>query len=409
MNRAAAWSTALIGALVVVALAAPGCRFATLLDGYAASAGGSSGGGNLQCANGGTCRSGCLDCDGTPGCETDPTNAQHNCGACGFDCGTGRCDHGVCVLTSANRPTQLAVDATNVYFAEFGEGGVSAGAVMSIPVVPTTSARATQIAGNQSEPVALAEAATDLFWANFTSGGDILMSQKTDQGVSGVHVAGANSPRGVASDSSMLYWTNSGNGTIGERAQDLSTSPTQLVASDGPNNKPWGIAADAIAIYWTDKTGGRVRRYDKTSGGVATLATGQQNPVAIAVQGSTLYWANAGDCAGANGSIWMMPANSAPGSSATQIAQSQACPSAIAADTGGVYWTNYGTTQNSDYQANGGVYAALASGPPQPVAGATRPQSIATDTTGIYWTEQGANPAVPGSGSVRKASKASLQ
>jgi hypothetical protein len=407
MNGAAAWSTALIGALVVAALAAPGCRFTTSLDGYA-SAGGGAGGGNLQCANGGTCRSGCLDCDGTPGCETDPTNDPHNCGGCGFDCGAGRCDHAVCVLADADRPTQLVVDATNVYFAEFGEGGVSAGAVMSVPIVPTASAAATQIAGNQSEPVALAEAVTALFWANFTSGGNILTSQKTDQGTSGVQVAGANSPRGVACDDSKVYWTNSGNGTIGARTQDLGTSPAQLVASDGPSNTPWGIAADFAAVYWTDKTGGRVRKYDKTTKVVSTLATGQQNPVAIAVEGSSLYWADAGDCAGANGSIWKMPANSDPATPATQIAQSQACPSAITADADGVYWTDYGTTQNNNYQSNGGVYAALAGDPPQPVAGANRPQGVATDSTGIYWTEQGSNPAVPGSGSVRKASRAIL-
>ena len=195
---------------------------------------------------------------------------------------------------------------------------------------------------------------------------------------------------------------------LAQRRWISSASPVQLVASDGSGNTPWGIAVDANLVYWTDRTGGRVRSYDKASGNVSTLATGQQDPIAIAVYNGTVYWANAGNCANADGSIWQLDIGTDAGSP-TRIADSQACPSAIAADGAGVYWTDYGTTQNNNYQANGGVYAALAGGPPQPLADASRPQGIATDQASIYWTEQGLNPAVTGSGSVRKASKATLQ
>lgn len=55
---------------------------------------------------------------------------------------------------------------------------------------------------------------------------------------------------------------------------------------------------DGASVYWADYNAGEVLSVPLAGGTPTTLVTGQQGPVAIAVDSTSVYWANS------DGSIW---------------------------------------------------------------------------------------------------------
>ena len=79
----------------------------------------------------------------------------------------------------------------------------------------------------------------------------------------------------------------------------------------------------------------------KSGGASTTLASGQYDPVSIAVDASGVYWLNYGTQANnfTDGSVLMVPRG---GGAATLLASGQSSPEAIALDATAIYWTNNG-------------------------------------------------------------------
>jgi hypothetical protein len=105
------------------------------------------------------------------------------------------------------------------------------------------------------------------------------------------------------------------------------------------------------------------------------IATGQTNPLAVATDGVTVYWAT--DQPPMKGAI--LAANGATGSTTT-IANRIAHPAGLAIDASYVYWTDSASVTR----------APLGGGPAMTLASRLNgPKQIAVDARAVYWTSSG--------------------
>ena len=137
-------------------------------------------------------------------------------------------------------------------------------------------------------------------------------------------------------------------------------------------NEPYGIAVDGTNVYWTNQSGGTVMKVLKNGGGApVTLASGQDSAETIAVDGTNVYWANWAD-----GTVMAVPI---AGGTPTTLASGQDVVYGIAVDGNNVYWTdlNYGAVMA--VPVGGGTPTTLASNQVYPLG-------IAVESGTVYWT-----------------------
>jgi hypothetical protein len=103
------------------------------------------------------------------------------------------------------------------------------------------------------------------------------------------------------------------------------------------------IVSDSTSLYWTDTgpdiyaSDGTVARSALDGSNVTVLALGQSEPLDLTVDSTSVYWTNFAGGASSNGSVMEV---SLSGGEATLLASSDA-PYAIAVDATSVYWTDY--------------------------------------------------------------------
>ncbi|MHB8595160.1 MAG: NHL repeat-containing protein, partial [Acidimicrobiales bacterium] len=98
--------------------------------------------------------------------------------------------------------------------------------------------------------------------------------------------------------------------------------------------------------------------------------TDQDNPVALAVHGSNLFWTNTG------GTLMTLPV---AGGTLQTFASGQDSPFIIVVDDASVYWTDRAAGTVMKEALGGGTPTTLVSGQNQPWA-------LAVDATSVYWT-----------------------
>ena len=187
----------------------------------------------------------------------------------------------------------------------------------------------------------------------------------------------------IAVDSSSVYWSTYG--SVMKVASAGGGTPVTLASGLGNVED---IAIDANNVYWTDYTNGTVMKVALAGGGTpVTLASGQYYANAIAVDSSSVYWttysygtADGGTSNPVNGTGSVMKVGLG-GGGLTTLASGQNEPTAIAVDANNVYWNGYSADifgSLTKVAIGGGTSANLAVGVPPFSA-------IAVDANGIYW------------------------
>jgi hypothetical protein len=94
-----------------------------------------------------------------------------------------------------------------------------------------------------------------VYWANQNPGSTIGRAKINGTGANNAFVSGIDQPRGVATDSRFIYWTEmaGGAGAIGRANLDGSGVNHQFITTDVSN--PTGIAVTSSGIYWTNEVG----------------------------------------------------------------------------------------------------------------------------------------------------------
>ena len=175
-----------------------------------------------------------------------------------------------------------------------------------------------------------------------------------------------------------VYWVNSGDGSVKEVSPDGGCVTTIATGQDDPV----ALAADATHVYWLDPRDGTVNAMPVGGGAVTILATRQLAPKSLAVDGTHVFWVDI-ERRG-NGTVKEV---SVDGGTVKTLARNQVYPSSVAVEGKYVYWTDSGIGDALPGTVNkvpvgGGAVTTLATD-------GTGPSSLAVDGTHVYWTSFG--------------------
>jgi hypothetical protein len=299
------------------------------------------------------------------------------------------------LASSQDHPSGIAVDSTNLYWANLPP---SLGGAPGTEYIPLAGGSVTS-AANGSGPIAL-----DLNNIYLITGGTLYRIAKGSLSAATIASQLSNGSLyapffpvfGLAVDAQNAYFINQSS-VFSAPLGGNNVAPA-LFASPGTAAQVFAIAVDDSNVYWT-VTGpgvGSVNMLAKTGGTPRLIASGLNFPSSIAVDSTNVYWTNNG-----GGTVMMAPI---AGGSATTVASGQSFPFGIAVDSENIYWTNNGTSSGGTVMKvpiTGGTPTAIASGQ-------NFPMGITLDQTNVYWTNN-AGPAAPvgpsATGTVVKATK----
>jgi hypothetical protein len=173
----------------------------------------------------------------------------------------------------------VAVDGTSVYWAEAGAQGIAIRSAPRAGGAATTLGSAS--AGQWRNALAVDDARV------YVTPGAALIAEVAKSG--GPTTSLAVRAESLAIDSSYVYFTNAGAGTVSKMPL-AGGAPTVLATNQ---SGPWRIALDATSVYWgADQDGGSVMKVAKAGGAPVQLAKACGEPRAIAVDGANVYWAD---------------------------------------------------------------------------------------------------------------------
>lgn len=295
----------------------------------------SDGGYDGGCEGGGACGGGggAGGAGGGP-CSEDLQTDADNCGRCGRSCGGDACEDGRCPVRSlaatGNYNYGLAADATHAYWTA-GESSEPGGLPYSVSKVPT-------------------------------DGGDVVRLFESDE-VAYWH------PSGIAIDDTLVYWTALWAGGIHQSGLDGS-GLEQIASMNKPTNI--ALAGETLVVAGYNSPNGTVARIH-ASRADALLASGLDNPLPVATDGTHAYWAIIGtDGRG----IWRAAIDGSD--EPTLVTATDAPVGSMAIDGDDLYFHDEATAELVRLRTDGTERVELAP-EASPVAG------IVVDAERVYW------------------------
>jgi hypothetical protein len=234
-------------------------------------------------------------------------------------------------------PSMIAIDDADVFWTEHVKqpNGAVVSGVMKLEKMggkPTVVA-----SGIRDEMRSLAVDAKGVYWIAGTA---IMRAAKDGAGASPLALKLAD-PTSVAGDGKFVYWTQTGaaeKGKDGGAVMRQAATPGAKQEVLAVVDKPAGIMVADDFVCWV-ASGTKVTCMDKTLGAAAKVIGESPGGVADAAHDATsVYWL------GADGTVMRAPRDgSAP---AEKLASGQANPVGIAVDKVNVYWSTRGTEAN---------------------------------------------------------------
>jgi len=322
----------------------------------------------------------------------------NNCGTCGHGCLGGTCSAGQCqgftIAPLQGAPTGITLANDDyVYFTcprsqlirRVHKAGISAGAIETI-------------ANNRSNwPLDIVFAIGYLYFGE----GPYIYQLKPD----GSELPTTWYSNGRGGGNVIKIATDYGDTSIADSAVRLlwgdptyvldaipATGPTTngYWLDQGTAGDPDGVAVDKDFFIWTHLGSGANDGYvlvqNRNGGSGPPIAQNQPQPVAVAFDGDSAYWANEGTQGSSGitantGSIYRSKfiVGTSTWDTPTPVIQNIAQPWHLIVDDQWVYWTSYVAGTVSKVAKSGGSAVPLATGE-------VAPWYLAQDSVSIYWT-----------------------
>jgi hypothetical protein len=255
----------------------------------------------VACPSDSTCNAGecvCRDkltmCPATNTCSDLQTDKDH-CGSCSKTCAdgcaAGRCFTKIVELTAY--PDNIAVDATHVYFTMQHD----------ISRVPRNGGAVQVLAMVEVMPQRIALDGNNVYWIDWGTGNG---GSNLDGSVMKVPLAGGTPvslatmepyPQELAVDASNVYWTNALGPGLAEGAVmkvPIAGGSKVVLASSVAYQSPRGIAVDSSAVYWVNQgeaaSPGSIMKVPLTGGTAVTLVSKVTFPVHLALSNGMIYF-----------------------------------------------------------------------------------------------------------------------
>jgi hypothetical protein len=318
-----------------------------------------------------------LACGNT--CVADPSTDSQNCGGCGHDCRGGECKDSQClpvvVASGLARPRSVYIDSGFAYVLTLGLPATADSTVVRFPLMALADPESIVTAEDTGGvgPHSVAALGSNVFWLAQPP----LQVRSITLGMTPYTLAAATStPSALAIDEvgRRLVWAE--NAAPGRLAA-IDQSGTITTVGDNQFMTVAVVSEDGV-VYWANQgmgtgTGtGSIR----TSGGATSLpqvlASGEANPVDLAVNGRVPYWLNGDD-----GTLRTISATNGP----VTLESGLSSPVALVVDAKTIYWLEgSGSVRRRD----------RTTGPPEDLAtGLAKPSSIAQNDQVVVWLDEG--------------------
>ena len=296
---------------------------------------------------------------------------------------SAKVDPGFPSVTSGAAVPTGTLAATTTYTLTVTNAVGSVTATLTVQVFPTPVTVATVASGPVLD---IAVDSSNVFWATSGYPAGSLMKVASAGGGTPVTLAswGASQTYAIALDTSNVYWANYTDGTVMKVALAGGDTPTTLASGQ---DHPKAITVGANTVYWANYSQnapdggtlpvpgtGSVVKVAVGGSGLATLASGQDGPDAVAVDGTSVYWNGRSADIGAS----LMKVAVGGGSIATLAVGLTGVFPPIAVDANGIYWQS----------GIGIVKMALTGGSVVPLVASGAPNGVAIDDTNLYWVDQ---------------------